>query len=463
MNVLVQTTIGESRGMARIWIEGKRLAEAGVKAGQRLRLSCQGGRLVLRPLKSGEHGESVRVSQRSRTQQPLLELRGAFLARLFGQGARLVIKMRRGRLSIARHHLDTKREVREGALVEHLARGLPLRVASLYHGGGVMDAALHEGLEQAGVASYCALVSEIDHRYIESSLRNNPQLFRDDSLILHAPVEQLDFQHGGELPAVHALVGGLPCTGASRQGKASNGHTHAEEHESAGAQFYAYLRMVERLNPALVVVENVVDYQGTAGYAVLLSVLRTQGYRVSERVLGGNEFGALDMRKRLAMVAVSEGLEGFDIEAVEPVATKPATIAEALDDPAEVADMWKDYKGLREKEARDLAAGKNFRRKILTPDAEAVPTLTRGYQKGRSTEAQLAHPTDPLLSRLFSRWEHARFKGVPARIIEGLSVTVAHEVLGQGVVYPCFLALGRALGRWLATLARAQPAQAMVA
>jgi len=52
--------------------------------------------------------------------------------------------------------------------------------------------------------------------------------------------------------------------------------------------------------------------------------------------------------------------------------------------------------------------------------------------------------------------EHARLKGIPARIVEGLSTTVAHEVLGQSVVYPAFRAVGRALGRWLAALSPAR-------
>ena len=454
MNALIQTTIGESRGLPRFWLEGKRLAKAGFEAGQRLRLSIHKGRVVLRSLKAGEHGESVRVSHRSRTQQPLLEVRGDFLAKLFGAGARVVIKMRKGRMSIARHHLDQRQAARGARLIERLHRGEPLRVASMYHGGGVIDCAIHEGLRETGAASYCALASEIEGKYIEASLRNNPHLFRDDSLILNAPVEQLNFS-GGRLPEVEVLVGGVPCTGASSSGKARNRIAHAEQHASAGAQFYAYLRMVELLSPAVVILENVPGYQSTASYAVVLSVLKTLGYRVTDRVLDGNEFGALEGRERLAMVAVCESLEGFEIEDVAPVERKPATLAEVLDDAAETADKWRDYAYLRDPEARDKAAGKGFRRQLLTPEAERVPTITREYQKVRSTDPQLAHPSDPRLSRLFTPAEHARIKGIPGRIIEGLSATVAHEVLGQSVVFPAFRALGRALGQWMQRLATA--------
>ncbi|MFP3441581.1 DNA cytosine methyltransferase, partial [Pantoea sp. SIMBA_133] len=91
-------------------------------------------------------------------------------------------------------------------------------------------------------------------------------------------------------------------------------------------------------------------------------------------------------------------LEGFEIEDVAPVERKPATLAEVLDDAAETADKWRDYAYLRDKEARDKAAGKGFRRQLLTPEAERVPTITREYQKVRSTDPQLAHPSDPRLS-----------------------------------------------------------------
>lgn len=95
-----------------------------------------------------------------------------------------------------------------------------------------------------------------------------------------------------------------------------------------------------------------------------------------------------------------------------------------------------------------LAAGKGFKRQLVTPDSTSVGTVGRGYFKGRSTEPFLQHP-DPSkseLSRLFTATEHARLKGIPPSMVDGLSETIAHEVLGQSVVYPVFQAVGEALG-----------------
>src|SRR3546814_1027218 len=76
--------------------------------------------------------------------------------------------------------------------------------------------------------------------------------------------------------------------------------------------------------------------------------------------------------------------------------------------------LWSTMSYLREKEERDIAAGKGFRMQIFQPDSTKIATLTRGYAKIRSTDPKLQHPTDPTLLRQITPVEHARLKGVPA-------------------------------------------------
>lgn len=59
----------------------------------------------------------------------------------------------------------------------------------------------------------------------------------------------------------------------------------------------------------------------------------------------------------------------------------------------------------------------------------------------------MVHQTNPLLSRLLTPAEHARVKGIPLEVIEGVSETVAHEGLGQSVIFPKFEAVGFEIGR----------------
>ncbi|EBB4184929.1 DNA cytosine methyltransferase, partial [Salmonella enterica] len=61
----------------------------------------------------------------------------------------------------------------------------------------------------------------------------------------------------------------------------------------------------------------------------------------------------------------------------------------------------------------------------------------------------IVHPEQPELSRIFTPTEHCRVKGIPEELIQGLSDTIAHQILGQSVVFPAFEALALALGNSL--------------
>ncbi|WP_292622255.1 hypothetical protein [Novosphingobium sp. 17-62-19] len=80
------------------------------------------------------------------------------------------------------------------------------------------------------------------------------------------------------------------------------------------------------------------------------------------------------------------------------------------------------------------------------PDATSIATVTRAYAKVRSTDPKVQHPTQAGLLRQLTPVEHARVKGIPEKLVAGLSVTRAHEMLGQSVLYAPFVALGERMG-----------------
>lgn len=58
-------------------------------------------------------------------------------------------------------------------------------------------------------------------------------------------------------------------------------------------------------------------YQNSESMAAIRAIAEQLGYVLQERVLEGNDFGDLEARKRLCVVAVSYGLEDiFDLESV---------------------------------------------------------------------------------------------------------------------------------------------------
>ncbi|SOS33008.1 hypothetical protein CFBP6411_01648 [Pseudomonas syringae group genomosp. 3] len=59
-----------------------------------------------------------------------------------------------------------------------------------------------------------------------------------------------DVQRGTGTPVCDLVVAGIPCTGASRAGKAKNKLNSAEQHPSAGSLFIDFLDFV-RIRPAI--------------------------------------------------------------------------------------------------------------------------------------------------------------------------------------------------------------------
>ncbi|KSQ21597.1 DNA cytosine methyltransferase [Pseudomonas aeruginosa] len=448
MTTIITCTIGESKGVARLWLEGQKLFHAGVSIGTKylVRAHESMGRLELVPV-TEETGHTCTVSKRERygVVSPLLEIRTELLSKIFDGLQRVRVAIREGRIVVTPLQIDIKIRERVQRLKQKLAQKAKLATVSLFHGGGVMDMALHTGLMAMGVASFIQVGVEMEQSYLDASLRNNPELWTKDSIAICSDIREVGLRDN--VPPADLLVGGVPCTGASLAGRAKNKLARAEDHSSAGTLFLDYLEMVRVFNPAVVVLENVKQYADTASMAVIRSRLTSLGYVLFETVLNGTDFGALESRSRLIMVAITRGLEdGFDFNNLVPTAIKPINLGKVLDDIPDDSDRWKTYEYLAAKEERDIAAGKGFKRQIVTPESPSVGTIGRGFAKARSTEPFLAHPTDPKLSRLFTPLEHARIKGAPSTLVDGLSETTAHEVLGQSVVFPKLEAVGRLIG-----------------
>jgi DNA (cytosine-5)-methyltransferase 1 len=103
-------------------------------------------------------------------------------------------------------------------------------------------------------------------------------------------------------------------------------------------------------------------------------------------------------------------------------------------------------RGLKDKEIRDAENGKCFKMQIFDENSTKIATLSKGYAKNRSTDAKIQHPTDPDLLRMLTVSEAAKAMQWPPSIVEGLSKTIAFEVLGQGVQRDPFVAAAKLLG-----------------
>jgi DNA (cytosine-5)-methyltransferase 1 len=449
MTTVLNLKIGEAKATPRLWMEGEKLARAGVKIGARYSLvSPSSDRIELREVGADHQGQTFTVSKRTRHGflRPLMEIRSFALREIFQNHEKVRVAIRHGRIVITANHLETKMLERSRRLLDKLRRGASLALASLFHGFGVLDKALHAGFKRSGLSTFVKVAVERESAYLDVSLRNNTELWTDESVAVCSDVRDMDWSRNA--PQCEVLAAGIPCVGASKSGMARNHLEFAEDHEHAGALFIDYLDAVKAMNPAIVVAENVPEYLNTASMAVIRSVLNSLGYRLHEMVLCGSDFGVLERRRRMVLVGVCKALpQHFDFALLEAVESQNLTMAQALEPIADDSPRWKSYDYLADKAVRDKAAKKGFARQLLESTADGCGTIGKGYAKGRSTEPFMIHPTNPLLSRLLTPVEHARVKGIPLEVIEGESETVAHEGLGQSVIYPKFEAVGFEIGR----------------
>lgn len=447
---VINTSIGESRSMLRLWLEGQKLAMAGVKIGVRYCISVTSSlkRVELRPAPNDYQGQTFLVSKRERnnTVSPLIEVRTELLKEVFEQGSKVRVAIRQGRIIVTISHIANRVAERVKRFLDKLQGKEPLAVGSLFHGGGVLDKAMHSGLQKAGVNSFVQVGVELEGEYLDASLRNNPELWTDDSIIINSDIREINLL-GSNIPQLDLLFAGIPCTGASRAGASKNKLSCAEEHSEAGSMFVDFLDWVKASNPGGILIENVPEYSKSASMMVIRSVLTSLGYQLSEIVLDGNEMGALEKRRRMCVVALTPGIGNpFDFGQLVPLRQKEACLNDILDDVPLDSDRWKTFTYLADKEARDKAAGKGFARQLLDGSATSCGTIGKGYMKGRSTEPFIVHPVDPNLSRLLTSAEHARVKSIPLCVMHGVAETTQHEILGQSVVYLALQAVGYLLG-----------------
>jgi len=148
------------------------------------------------------------------------------------------------------------------------------------------------------------------------------------------------------------------------------------------------------------------------------------------------------------MVAVTNGIQfSFDeLQRPEPVARR---FGDAMDlvDPAH--STWGRIDYLWNKLARDQQAGKGFSPTVVDADSTRVPTLNKTLHKRQSTGTFIQHPTDPELYRIPTVMEHARCKGVSEALVQGTTQTFGHEVLGQAISVPPFVAVFELLAKAL--------------
>lgn len=449
----------DKRGNPRVWIEGKKLERAGFAPQARYKLSVDAAarRLTLELDKNGDR----LVSQRHRRGEdlPIIDIANIKMLAPLKQAQALRIDFSAGTIIIEPSAAEARRIDREQRTVTRLLQGEPLRAGSVSTGLGVLSHAIHAGLASQGIESELAFSVEIDQEYQDLCATRN-SVWKADTVAINMPLQEFAFDRraADQVEQIDILEAGIPCTAHSLAGRAKKGLALPEHDPVAGHLVVGFLAIVAACNPSVVIVENVPQYIESASFAILKNQLTEWHYDVDENILRGEDHGCLEHRHRMALIATSKGMSAR--VCVEAITGSQPVLKDYLEDVPDDSPLWSKMAYLKAKEERDVEDGKGFRMQILDPEATKVGTIGRGYAKVRSTEPKLRHPSDPELLRQFTPREHARIKGIPEEMVEGLPVTTAHEMLGQSIVAAPFAALGRAVGAELLLWSKGTPRNA---
>jgi len=432
------TTVGAHGGKPRLWLEGLRLGQAGFNRGERYTVVMDPVRrsITLTHDAAGDRSVSGRT-RAGRTPTPIIDVASGDLNAIMSEGMRLQAVIRPGQIQFTLAPKEAAKHDREARLRQHVSVGL-LTEGTLCAGAGVATQAVAEGFHNAGLRSSVEWIVDRERRYLEVAAENN-RVVTGATRLFEASLEELA---PSLLPQVDVVQVSLPCTGHSVSGKAKRGLAVAEEHPTDALAIYGALRLIEAVQPSVIISENVPLAASSASYAIFRAYLTEAGYKVFDKVMDETDAGSIEARSRWWFVAVSEGLaKGFDLENMPVIAKRFSTLGEVLeaiddDDPA-----WARNEYLQKKAARDLADGKGFRRQWVGPDSTTVGTIGRGYQKRRSTEPFVVR--DDGMERLLTPAEHARVKGVPEELVRGVGVGLAHELLGQSILFGHGVLLGQ--------------------
>lgn len=345
------TKLGHSRGQPRLWLEGLRLGKCGFLPGSKFRVELD---LVNRQvrLKVDAAGDRT-VSKREKAvvggeirQTPIVDVTGGALSDVLGEGARVRATLAAGQIVFDLHPADLALEQREKSTREHVRDGY-LTEATLCAGAGVSTLALKEGLEREGLRTRVDWIVDREGAYLELASQNNDAI-GSDTRLYEASLEEIDAQ---ALSHVDVLQVSLPCTGHSLSGKAKRKLDNAEQHPTDGLAVYGLLRILEVVNPSIVVSENVEQARDSASYDLVRAYLDAQGYVMSDVVLDVKVAGTIENRKRWWFCAISKGLaESYSMANLPAQPRLYETLGDALDASAHSDESrWRAYEYLAEK------------------------------------------------------------------------------------------------------------------
>lgn len=176
-------------------------------------------------------------------------------------------------------------------------------VVDLFCGAGGFS----KGFEMAGFRVLAGI--DIDENALNTFQKNHKKTKSFQYDLSKPNIKDLeDFFEMNSIKNVDVLIGGPPCQGFSIAGKRLID-------DPRNSLWKAYIKLIERLNPKIVFLENVptiVSLNGGKVSEKIIDSFRDLGYRAAVRVLNAAEYGVPQNRRRAIFVATQNELNKFE-------------------------------------------------------------------------------------------------------------------------------------------------------
>lgn len=440
MREIINTRILETSKGARLWLEGVKLRSLGFERDALYNTEITEDTITLTLSDNGKK----KVSGRTKNGEslPIIDLCGKWLKDVFDFNELVTARIENGKITVKRHKEGMAKREREHRLVNSPV----LKEGVLCYGIGVSAHALSMGMRDSGVKSEVSLVMEREAKYLQVAEKNNITM-QENPIVIQGNIEDCDVD---DLETLDFLSLSLPCTGHSPAGKTKNKIKKAEEHGRDSTAIFGAVKTIYKTNPSVIISENVVQAQDSATYILFKSELRRLGYKIFEVILDETYSDSLERRRRYWFVALSENIaEGFSFDNLMDFVPerKYNKIGELLEKGQH--NFFSDEM-FKKREKTNKANGRGFKCNFVNDETEMIGVIPRNY-----TKRQVSNPHYQAVEgevRLFTPTEHARIKGIPEELVEGIADTTAHEGLGQSILYAHAFILAKAIGEHIKNL-----------
>ncbi len=414
----------------RIWIASNKLNDTDLAKNctYNYKIDAKNKRLII----VSNEDDNRKITRRKSSSLPIIDICNQDITSLFYGIDKVTIKIFKNSIII-----EPLKESIEQLKAKKKLKSKKITFVDIFAGSGTLS----ESFKSAGMVPLGA--TELNERYLSNYEKNNPNTFTYSTDITQIDLELLPKE------AV-VVIGGVPCECFSSSGivKQCSLGQKSKEAGHTGSLGYFFLQAIEKIRPAVVVIEEVIGFQKSVMMDIIRSVLVLRGYSISEKILKANEYGSMTKRKRFCMVATISH-KPFLFSSQQSMNLR--TVGEILEVPIENR-IWLDKNNSKsiayslEKEQAHIEKKEGFRIARTSTTDTIAATITKGYYKNRLTDPILVHPDNNERFSWFTPRELARINGLPDSFIlpDGKKdKTISGEIIGQGVAFEPFFQVAK--------------------